>query len=148
MHLLDYTNILKGELLHFSDVPAENMKYHILKFREEGLADLYYLLRENRKIGNLAEAKRLFAEKTRECRDALSGLEKTDSGKRDEIFGGHEFYDAGPLLVIDMMCGFFRETDKNIFPGIIRTLEKGEPINQGLVISAIKNAFFMYRCMN
>ena len=140
IHLLDHTKILMSCLWGSSEIASENYKYYILKFREEGLADLYYLLNGHRNINTLAEAKILFIEKVNLCKNRLELLTETSKETRDEIFSGRDFYDIGPWLILDLIKSLGADFYEEIVNDCINKTENGIAVEKEKIIEVLKIA--------
>lgn len=140
IHMADHANILKGALFGSSDVPSENLKHYITKYREEGLAELYYLLKGNKKINSVCLAKEIFLENFQQAKTTLTGIDKTTESIRKELFSGHSFYNTGPWLILDLLRSFRGFYYKDEIETCIENLENNVGLSHDKIINIIKIA--------
>jgi hypothetical protein len=92
IHLLDHWEIVKASSLSYSDNPINNLHYYTLKYREEGIANLFDLLDVKIKgVKSINEAKDIFNRNHTKKKKRLYNLDKTTSHIRNEIYSGYDF---------------------------------------------------------
>lgn len=144
IHLLDHCEILKASSFANSDLPLNNLQYYILKYREEGIANLLDLLDGKIEgISSRAQAKELFARNYAKTKLELSKHEKTDFKIRDEIYSGYDFYEVGPWIILDMLDDIPMVTDLIEIDELENMIINKQNINEEIKIEIIENAFFI-----
>jgi hypothetical protein len=144
VHLLDHSEILKGEVFRNSDIPQNNLTYYILNYREEGIANLLDLLDGNLKgVGSINEAKTLFAERCDKVRSVLSTTDSTTPQIRESIYSGYHFYEIGPWIILDMLREIPMVTDLISIETLEQQIVDGEDIPESLKLEIIRNAFYI-----
>ena len=143
IHLLDQQNIISASLYKNSSSKNENLKYYFTKYREEGIAELFYLLKGNKAIENIEIAKKLFLDEILTI--SKNGiLEQISTEKeRNELYNGHSFYKIGPWLILDLLktCIFGDYLD--IVYEALDRLEKGEEILIETILEIIRYALMI-----
>jgi hypothetical protein len=138
IHLLDHEEILKGTLYGLSDSPSENFKYFFLKFREEGIANLHYVLNGNTKIDNLDTAIKEFVRFTSEKKSKLDFTKPTDEAIVEELLSGFEYYNIGPWIILDLLRDQWENIHYEMIDNCIKNLENKQPIEQETILEIIK----------
>jgi hypothetical protein len=138
IHLLDHEEILKGTLYGLSDSPAENFKYFFLKFRQEGIANLHYVLNGNTKIDNLDTAIKEFVRFTTEKKAKLDFSKPTNEAIVDELLSGFEYYNIGPWIILDLLRDQWENIHYEMIHDCITNLEKNQPIEKETILEIIK----------
>jgi hypothetical protein len=140
IHMLDHENILKGSIYGSSDSPSENFKYFFLKFRQEGIANLYYTLKGNTKIENLDRAIKEFIKFSIEKKAKLDFTRPTNEEIVDELLNGFEYYTIGPWIILDLLRDQWENIDihHEMIEKCIENLEKKQPIEEETILEVIK----------
>lgn len=108
IHALDYRQILIASAFAGSENPLNSLTYYTLKYREEGIANLLALLDGHVDgVHSIHEAKALFAKNCQRVGKELLALEKNSDNDRREIYKSHDFYEAGPWLILDMLSDYY-----------------------------------------
>jgi hypothetical protein len=103
LHMLDHQLIEKVSVYKSSGETSELYKYFILKFREEGFAELYYLL-----LGNFDEILSIEQAKTAFLKLDLDVKRKMkETGLfPEEVYEQYDYYELGPWLMLDCLRSF------------------------------------------
>jgi hypothetical protein len=141
IHLLDHKESLKGSLFQSSFEPRDILRSSILKFRSEGIADLFYLLHGHHKsVGSIEEARKTF-------KNLLSGWMERHMSKvkvSEEIKVGIELtqlhYTAGPWLILDMLRTFEGHSHREIIEVCLKTISRREAVDQDTILKVIETA--------
>lgn len=141
IHLLDHYEIVRGSLYKASNSSDEIFKYQLLKYREEGIADLYSLLNANfSTIRTEEEAKKQFLLKMNQAKTRLSSSLEINETIKNEILSGYHFYEIGPWLIMDLLKqfegGWFADTINESFESI----KNGKPVTKETLLDIIKIA--------
>lgn len=130
IHLLDHWQAVMVSVFHSSDLPQNNLEYYLLKYRSEGLANLFDLMDGKPNVfQSMAQAKEKFLVQYDGIKSKILPLEKTSHELRSEIYGGYDFYEIGPWLMLEM-AGEILEANE------LETAEELEQkISQGISIS-------------
>lgn len=130
IHLLDHWQSVMASAFHSSDLPQNNLEYYLLKYRSEGLANLFDLLDGKlTTIQSRTQAKERFETNYRQTQSKVLALEKTTRELRSEIYGAYDFYEIGPWLMLDMAEEILEANE-------LETAEELEQkISQGISIS-------------
>jgi hypothetical protein len=103
LHLLDYRLIEKASVYKNSEDMSDLYKYFLLKFREEGLAELYYLLHTNYSdITSVEQAKEQFLKHLSTVKQCLAEQDCLPTG----ILESYSYYELGPWLMLDMLRNY------------------------------------------
>ena len=141
IHLLDHWEIVKESVYKLSKEPRENLKYVILKFRSEGLAELSRLLQGHfEKVGSIEEAASLFRSHWTACRERVAGMERTDEKTRLELYESYLHYSAGPWLVLDMLRTFEGGWHREIIEQCLATISRKEAVDHETLLEVLKIA--------
>lgn len=138
IHLLDHEEILKSTLYGLSDSSSENFKYFFLKFREEGIANLHYVLNGNTKIENLDIAIKDFIKFATERKAKLDFTKPTDEAIVEELLSGFEYYNIGPWIILDLLRDQWENIHYEMIDNCIKNLEKKQPIEEEIILEIIK----------
>ena len=138
LHLLDHEEILKGTLYGLSDAPSENYKYFFLKFREEGIANLHYVLNGNTKIKNLDTAIKDFILFATEKKAKLDFSKPTNEAIVVELLSGFEYYNIGPWIILDLLKDQWENIHYEMIDDCIKNLESNQPIEKETILEIIK----------
>jgi len=144
IHLLDHWEILKASSFANSDIPINNLQYYLLKYREEGIANLFDLLEGKIKgVKSIKEAKEKFHRNHAKTKERLQNLDKTNSQVREDIYSGYDFYEVGPWLILDMLGEIPMVTDIIEIETLEKKIISGEWIDDQMKIEILKNAFYI-----
>jgi hypothetical protein len=144
VHLKDHWQLVKASSFKNSAFPLNNLEHYLLKYRIEGIANLFDLLDGKiQKFKSIAEAKRKFISNYNEVNKRLQSLEKSTDKDRKEIYSGYDFYEIGPWLILDMLREIPMVTDivsidileKNIVDGII--------LEDSVKLEILENVFYI-----
>jgi hypothetical protein len=138
IHLLDHEEILKGTLYGLSDAPSENFKYFFLKFRQEGIANLHYVLNGNLKIKNLDTAIKDFILFATEKKTKLDFSKPTNEGIVVELLSGFEYYNIGSWIILDLLRDQWENIHYEMLNDCIANLENNQPIEKETILEIIK----------
>ena len=138
IHLLDHEEILKGTLYGLSDSPSENFKYFFLKFRQEGIANLNYVLNGNTKIKNLETAIKEFIQFVTEKKTKLDFSKPTNEAIVVELLSGFEYYNIGPWIILDLLKDQWESIHYEMIHNCITNLENNQPIEKETILEIIK----------
>jgi hypothetical protein len=141
IHLLDHWEIIRSSIYQLSDSLQENFKYSILKYREEGIAELYYFLKGGSgDITSLKEAKKLFVQKIEENLQLIESKDLTNGQLREKLYSGYSFYALGPWLILDMLKSFEGGWNENKIHSIFDKIENKYIISEEEIIDIIQVA--------
>ena len=144
IHLLDHWDIVKASSLASSDIPINNLQYYLLKYREEGIANLFDLLDGNIKsISCIKEAKEIFQRNYAKTKERLLILDRTNSQVREDVYSGYDFYEVGPWLILDMLKEIPMVTDLIEIETLEQNIANGIVIDDQLKMQIIRNAFYI-----
>jgi hypothetical protein len=138
IHLLDHEEILRGTLYGLSDAPSENFKYFFLKFRQEGIANLHYILNGNLKIKNLDTAIKDFILFANEKKGKLNFSNPTNEAIVLELLSGFEYYNIGPWIILDLLRDQWENIHYEMIDDCIKNLESNQPIEKETILEIIK----------
>jgi hypothetical protein len=144
VHLIDHWEIVRASSFAQSDIPLNNLQYYKLKYREEGIANLFDLL--DGKIDGIksrAEAKNKFYDNYNTIKRKLLNLEKTSSDDRAMIYSGYDFYEVGPWIILDMLSEIPMVTDIISIDILENNIINGIIIDDELKLKILKNAFYI-----
>ena len=103
LHMLDHRLLEKTSVYSSSDEINELYKHFILKFREEGFAELYYFLHGNYDdITSIEQAKTSFFNLNSVVKRQM---EETGHFPK-EVYSQYDYYELGPWLLMDCLRNF------------------------------------------
>lgn len=140
IHLLDHKNILTASIYKQSTSPFENFKYYLLKFREEGIADLYYELHAKSKISNIDDAISEFLKIVTEKKASIDFSKPTNDKFQKELFDGNDFYRLGPWIILDMLKKFEGMWHEELINECLNKISNKEHVEIDKIIEVIKIA--------
>lgn len=142
IHLIDQWELVKASAFAHSDVPANNLYYYLLKYREEGIANLFDLM-DGRidELKSIKEAYALFQSQYLKIKEKLIEVQTTNSNIRNEIYSGYEFYSAGPWIILDMLREIPMVTDICDIDVLENKIINNELIEDWQKLEIIKHAF-------
>ncbi len=147
IHLLDHMEITRSSVYAECNSRTNNLRHFILKFREEGIADLYYLLKGNHPdIHSIEEAKEMFREKVKcaglKCKEAV----RSDETFRQELYSGYHFYEAGPWLILDALQKMGADMFDNLIVECLAAFKGGKEIAEDKILQVVKMALGHMDC--
>jgi hypothetical protein len=140
IHLLDHKYITKASIYCNSKSPYENFKYYLIKYREEGIANLYYILNGYTEINNIQEAIELFKEKVINRKSEINFSTPTSDKIKDSIFEGINYYKIGPWLILEILRDYETNFEEEVIFNIIKKLESKASIPLESIYEVIKKA--------
>jgi hypothetical protein len=152
IHLYDHQELVAASMLKDSAIVKNNLDYYCLKYREEGLANLFDLLDGKlRDIQHMEQAMEKFVTSYREAEVKLLNETNTIDKLRKDLYKGYDFYKIGPWLILAILHRdfYFLEDDLDI-RSIIEKAALGEMIEDEVKIEVLKrthyidNQYFLY----
>ena len=141
IHLLDHWEIVKSSTYRESNSIDENFKHFLMKYREEGIAELYFLLNGGYDdVKSIDEAKDAFRNHVKQTREKIVASELNNEKLRNEIFSGFEFYEVGPWLILDMLKTFEGGWQSENIEQAIHKICSKEVIEKEKILDIIKIA--------
>ncbi len=118
LHLLDHRLIDRISIYRGSKEIIDIYRYYLLKYREEGFAELYYLLKgKYDNIDNIDKAVDIFRQNITNLKNQIDAESVLD----EKILKSYDFYELGPWIMLDLLrthaCNSYEEL-------INETLEK------------------------
>ncbi|MBM3919322.1 MAG: hypothetical protein FJ344_07465 [Sphingomonadales bacterium] len=143
IHALDYRQILIASAFRDSKNPLNGLTYYTLRYREEGIANLLALLDGDIDgVHSIHEAKALFTKNCERVGKELLALEETSDNDRGKIFEGHDFYEAGPWLILDMLSDYYSVVHEIDMASIEKRIQNKETFSEseklGILSAALK----------
>ena len=103
LHMLDHTMTQKSSVYFNSEEVSEQYKYFLLKFREEGLAELYYLLHGYYdEVQSTEQALQIFRQLNTEVKVYCENQKQFPK----EVYKRYAYYELGPWMMLDMLRTF------------------------------------------
>jgi hypothetical protein len=144
VHLKDHWQLVKASSFKNSAYPLNNLEYYLLKYREEGIANLFDLLDGKIKaFKSIAEAKGKFISNYNEINKRLQSLEKSTEKDRLEIYSGYDFYEIGPWLILDMLCEIPMVTEIASIESLEKNIVNGIILEDSVKLEILKNTFYI-----
>jgi len=144
VHLKDHWQLVKASSFKNSAYPLNNLEYYLLKYREEGIANLFDLLDGKiQKFKSIAEAKRKFISNYNEVNKRLQSLEKSTEKDRLEIYSSYDFYEVGPWLILEMLCEIPMVTEIASIESLEKNIVDGIILEDSVKLEVLKNAFYL-----
>jgi hypothetical protein len=137
LHMLDHRLLEKASIYKSSDEINELYKHFILKFREEGFAELYYFLHGNYDdITSIEQAKTSFLDLDSEVKRQM---EETGLFTK-EVYSQYGYYELGPWLLMDCLYGFEGGFHKDIIGDALQKVFRKEALSKEEIFEIIKIA--------
>ncbi len=145
IHLFDHQELVAASLLKESEIGKNNLDYYCLKFREEGLANLFDLLDGKLKdISGVREAKEKFVSAYRIAAGKLMNEKNTTSEIRKEVYKGFDFYEIGPWLILAILHRDFSFSEDDLdIQSIFEKLTLGVVVEDAVKIKLLKRATYI-----
>lgn len=141
IHLLDHWELLKASVYAESKIFRENLKYYILKFREEGIAELYHLLHgEFSKITSIEQAKKEYKNNFLQIINKFKSQNLSVNTIRNDIYNRNIFYDVGPWLILDILKTFRGNWYKDLIIKCLSYINKKKPVPKETILEVINIA--------
>jgi hypothetical protein len=143
IHMLDQMSLTEASLYCKSASPHENFKYYLIKFREEGIAELYYLLNGHLKINNIQDAldqfKAVAVAKKSELDFSVPSTDKT----KNDLYKGLDFYKLGPWVVLNVLREIEIDWEEDMIANCIEKITNKEVIPIETILMVIKKALIV-----
>lgn len=144
VHLIDHWEITRASSMANSSTPSNNLEYYLLKYREEGLANLFDLLDGKlEKFQSRAQAKEKFLANYQEIHAKIHSLKNTSDEDRKEIYQGLDFYEVGPWLILEMLDDIFFASEMESAASLEEKIAKGIIIPDEDKLEILKKAFLI-----
>jgi hypothetical protein len=144
VHLLDHWQLVKSSAFSQSHIPANNLEHYLLKYREEGLANLFDLLDCNiTGCTTLAMAKEKFISNVKAAQEKTASIEESNEWIRKELYSGYDFYEVGPWLMLEQLDDIFFMLDVESVSDLEKIIGAGNPIPDDTKLKIIKLAFLI-----
>lgn len=143
IHALDYRQILIASAYRESKNPLNRLTYYTLRYREEGIANLLALLDGDIDgVHSIHDAKALFTKNCERVGKKLLALEETSDNDRGKIFESHDFYEAGPWVILDMLSDYYSVMHEIDMATIEKRIQNKETFSEseklGILSAALK----------
>jgi hypothetical protein len=144
IHLIDHWQLVQASSLCNSNVPQNNLEYYLLKYRSEGLANLFDLLDGKlRKFKCRAEAKERLISNYNEIQAKIETFSYTTDQMRKELYSGYDFYEIGPWILLDMLDEIFFLEGTYSAEDIEQKIKDGVILSDEDKLSILEKAFLM-----
>jgi len=140
IHLLDHNFITAAHLYKNSTSPHENFKYYLIKYREEGIADLYYVLHGHTEIKNIDEAVALFKDNAITKKKQINFSVPSTDNTRSQLYEGINFYKYGPWLMLEILREIEINWDDDTVAKCIETISRNEAVPIETILDVIKKS--------
>lgn len=143
IHLIDHSAITVASIYMNSKSPFENFKYYLIKYREEGIADLYYVLNGHTKISNVQEAIEKFKDAAINRKKELDFSIQTTDKIRTRLYEGMDFYYIGPWLILEILREMEANWEMDTITSCIETISKKEAVPLETILEVVKKAILI-----
>ena len=140
IHLLDHKYITAASLYKSSTSPFENFKYFLIKYREEGIADLYYVLHGHTKVTNIQEAIENFKATAINRKSEIDFTIPSTDKTRDKLYEGIDFYKYGPWLILEILRDYETNFEQDMIANSIEKISNKEEVPIETIFNIIKKA--------
>lgn len=140
IHLRDHRELVKLSAFKEGNSSCTHFIYYKLRFRSEGIAELYYLLRTGfSSIRSIAEAKRLFVGRVQEVRQLCRSVSILTPAQTAVMENMNDFRMLGPWIMLSLLKSFEGRWHEDMITGVIHKLEQGEGLEHehALIITQI-----------
>ena len=144
IHLLDHWQIIESNGFFNSSLPQNNLQYYLLKYRSEGLANLFDLLDGKLKtIQSREEAKEKFQNNLDQVQAKILSLTQTSREDRIELYSGYDFYEIGPWIMLDLVDEILSVSELPDAEDLEEKLSQGVSIPDETKLEILKMAFYI-----
>jgi len=141
VHLLDHWESVKASMYRDSLESSIIYTYYILKYRSEGIAELYYLLKGGiEDIKSIKDAKHRFKINIDSTKNKLRGTNTIAPKEKESILNTYDFYEIGPWIILDLLISFEGGFHREFILSIISDCENGVMIKNEDILQVIKIA--------
>ena len=141
IHLIDHWESVKSSIFRDSSIPDECYKYFLLKYRTEGIAELYYLLKGGRDdIKKMSEALQRFKDKVEKIKKDIFSQSSVSEDLKKIIYKDYDFYEVGPWVILNYLKSHEGGFHEDFIDSIINRIENSEVIDQNEILEIIKIA--------
>jgi hypothetical protein len=144
VHLLDHWQLVNAQAFSNSDNPSNAFTYYLLKYREEGIANLYELM-DGKLSGNTsrAEATKKFILNVQQAKKILEEYPNIHHKEKLKLYSGYEFYELGPWLILDKMEEMIAHTELEPIQTLEEKIAAGVPISDESKLAYLKYALMI-----
>lgn len=144
VHLLDHWQIVNAQAFANSENPSNAFTYYLLKYREEGIANLHDLL-DGKLSGpsSRAEATEKFILNVQQTQKTLEENPNLPHKEKLKLFSGYEFYELGPWLILDKMEELIAHTELEPIQALEEKIAEGVPISDESKLAYLKFALLI-----
>ena len=144
IHLLDHWQIVESRGFFDSNLPQNNLQYYLLKYRSEGLANLFDLLDGKLKtIQSREEANEKFQNIFSQVQPNVLSLTQTSREDRIQLYSGYDFYEIGPWIMLDMVDEILSVSELPDAEELEEKLSQGVSIPDETKLEILKMAFYI-----
>jgi hypothetical protein len=130
IHLLDHWEVVKSCVYKSSALAINKFTYYLLSYRNEGLADLFYLLNGRyHEVNSIEAAKTAFDSAVQRVQHKMLEKDMTDDEWNQEIFSEMDCYEAGPWLMLDLLRSFEGCWHERLIDEALLQITKREPLS-------------------
>lgn len=134
LHMLDYRLLDKTSVYRESKLDDDQFKYYLLKYREEGFAELYYLLNGNfGEVDSVEQAQKKFLNLVNKINDYRAEHRVFPRG----VYDCCEFYTVGPWLLLDMLRTFEGMFHQEMIDEAIDTIKQKKAVDKEKIFEII-----------
>jgi hypothetical protein len=139
IHLFDHNAVMQSMAYNTAHSEAEAAKYHLLGFRNEGIASLFYFLKNNaNSIKTLEQAKSKFTQYFLTEIEAFKRLDKSTGVSMKVNNNKDLWYEAGPWLILDLFCMEFDSVCEELIERIVYFYENQSSMNDADILEIIQ----------
>lgn len=139
IHLLDHNAVMQSMAYKNVHTEAEAAKYHLLNFRNEGIASLYYFLKNDaNSIKSLEQAKTEFSQYFDTEMEEFKKLNVSEGISMKANHNSDLWYEVGPWLILDLFCIEFDSVCEELIERIIYSLENQIQMNEADILEIIQ----------
>lgn len=140
IHLLDLMSLTEASLYRASNSPYENFKYYIIKYREEGIAELYYVLNGHSNIKNMQEAIELFKDRVITKKNIFDFSIANTYKTKNELYKGIDFYTIGPWIILEILREIEIDWEEDMVTNSLEIISNKEAVPLETILKIIKKA--------
>lgn len=130
IHLLDHWEVVKSCVYKSSALEINKFTYYLLSYRNEGIADLFYLLNAGYdKVNSIEAAKTVFESAVLAVQHKMFEKDMTHDEWDQEVFSDMDCYEAGPWLMLDLLRSFEGYRHEQLIDEALLKISKREPLS-------------------
>lgn len=140
LHMLDYSQVAAFRYNDRSTDHREFIVKHLLSFRNEGIADLFWLMKGNSAVKDMKTARQRFAKELKRMEDLPWEDPSLTEQLKDSLFNTSISYSLGHWMVLHAISALNTESSDKPIIDVVKDIEKGRIFEDDQVIDIARIA--------